>query len=256
MKRAILLLVTLLAQPAFAADEAVNKVLDCMRANIPQTLRIQEFEITAVDRSKGERTLRGRLYGKNEKGLVRAMVKIMAPPDLANAAYLVREGKDRDEMYVYLPALNRVRRITGGSADGSLFGTDLSYNDIKQVQNAFSGGPIKLEKPEGIEGRPMHVMSMVPRADAQSRYNLVRAWVDQQTCVAIKMDFYENDTARKRLSASIKALKRAANHWYLEEAEMRDLKDNTYTTLKITGVSSGDKLADRYFNASTFYVGG
>ena len=138
MKRShILLALMLIAGTARAGDAATDKVLDCMRGNIPKIMRIQEFELNAVDPAGGERLLRGRLYAQRENDLVKAMVKIKAPADLNNAAYLVREGKERDDMFIFLPALNRVRRIMGGSADSPLFGTDLSYNDIKQVQNAF-----------------------------------------------------------------------------------------------------------------------
>ena len=42
-----------------------------------------------------------------------------------------------------------VRRITGGQLDGQLWGTDLSYNDLKQLQNAFSGSQVTLEPLDG-----------------------------------------------------------------------------------------------------------
>ncbi len=48
----------LLASPAALAaapptDPATDKVLQCMRANIPPTVRIQQFELTSVDRTGG-----------------------------------------------------------------------------------------------------------------------------------------------------------------------------------------------------------
>jgi hypothetical protein len=181
------------------------------------------------------------------------MVKIKAPVDLNNAAYLVREGKERDDMFIYLPALNRVRRIMGGSADSPLFGTDLSYNDIKQVQNAFSGGPVKMEKADTIDARPVNVLAMTPSA-AQSNYSLIRAWIDQKTCVALKVEFYEGATARKRLTLPSKSLKQAGSNWYASEALMEDLRSKSHTTLKITGLSNVDKLSERYFNSTTFYT--
>ena len=54
---------------------------------------------------------------------------------MRDAAYLVREASDpgkEEEMYVYLPALQKVRRITGAMKDSSLFGTDLSYSGPKR----------------------------------------------------------------------------------------------------------------------------
>jgi len=255
MKRTKLLLALLfVAGTASANDAETDKVLECMRGNIPKVMRIQEFELNAVDPAGGSRLLRGRLFAVRDNDLMRAMVKIKAPADLNNAAYLVREGKERDDMFIFLPALNRVRRIMGGSADSPLFGTDLSYSDIKQVQNAFSGGPVKLEKPDAIEARPAYVLSMTPSAAAQSNYSLIRAWVDQKTCVALKVEFYEGATVRKRLSSSPKTLKQAGSNWYVSEALMEDLRTKSHTTLKVTGLSNVDKLSERYFNATSFYT--
>lgn len=246
------LLLVLLASPARAADDESNRILDCMRKNIPKSLRVQEFDLTSVDRTGGSRTLRGKLFAVKENDKLRAMIKIKSPPDLNGASYLVREGQDRDDMYVFVPALNKVRRISGASTDGPLFGTDFSYTDIKQMQNAAEGGTVTLEKPETLEGHAVTVLAITPKPGTPSRYSLIRNWIDQKACVPLKIDFYEGKTVRKRMLATVKAVQQSGAIWYLGEAKMSDLRDNTSTTLKITGLASDVKISDRYFTAATF----
>ncbi len=229
-----------------------------MRANVPPTLRIQEVELTATDRSKGERVLKGRLYAIRQNELVRAVLRIAEPNDLRGAAYLLKETPevDRgDEMYMYLPSVNRVRRITGASADGALLGTDFSYNDVKQLQNAFGDSAVKLEKPEVIDQHPVTVAMLTPKPGQSSRYSRIRAWVEQKSCVALKVDFYEGEVARKELTAPAASLNKADNYWYVSEATMRDLKEGTQTRLKVVGVSSGAELPSRLFDPHSFYLG-
>ena len=120
---------------------------------------------------------------------------------LASAAYLIREGKKADEMYVFLPALNRTRRIMGGAGDGPLFGTDLSYADIKQLQNAFGGSAIKVLGSQKLDGRTTTMLSALPTAESNSRYAQVNAWVDDISCLPMKVEFLEGKTIRKRLEA-------------------------------------------------------
>jgi hypothetical protein len=248
--------VLLLTTQAFAqADPATEKILQCMRGNIPPTVRIQGFELTSIDRTGGSRTLRGKLFAKREGDLARVMLQIEAPTDLAGAAYLVRETKLGDEIYLYLPATRKVRRITGPSQDGKLWGTDLSFNDVKQLQNAYSAAAPKLEAPSAIEARPMHVLSMAPAAGQTVRYNLVRAWVDQKTCVAVKVDFSDASGVRKQIAAKPASIKQSGKYWYLSELEMTDTKDATRTKLKMLELTSPEKLADRLFNPQTFYLG-
>lgn len=241
------------ASPVMAEDAA--KITECMRANIPSTLRIQTLEITAQDRSGGERTLKGKVFGTRDDGQLRTMMRIEAPSDLNGASYLVRESKKGDEMYMFLPAINKVRRITGASVDGQLWGTDVTYSDVKQMQNAFSGATTQFERADNFESKPVHVLTFVPSKADASRYNRVRAYVDKATCVALKIEFLEADVVRKEMVSSRANLKKSGTHWYLDEILIRDIKDKTQTRIKILGVTAGDKLSGRYFSPQSFYLG-
>lgn len=248
----------LLAWPTLAAD-SIEPIEACMRANIPTTLQVKEFEITATDKTGGTRSLMGRLHARMDEGRINAMMRIEAPSDMRGAAYLVREanepGKD-EEMYVYLPALQKVRRITGGMKDSSLFGTDLSYSDVKQITYAFSGKQLKLEKSDTLEGRPMWLLSMAPDPSAENRYDKVQAWIDQKSCMVLKAEFLQGGAVRKRFTSSAKFLAQSGPHWYVTDGKIEDLQEKTSTRLRVTGVLSDKDLADRLFSPRMFYVGG
>ena len=96
---------------------------------------------------------------------------------------------------------------------------------------------------------------MVPRAETQSRYNLIKSWVDSQSCVSLKTEFYTGGAVVKRMTVSPKALKQNNKHWYAEELLVQDLKQGSQTVLKITGVSSDSKLSDSLFNSNSFHIG-
>lgn len=252
---AALLPLAVAAQTGAAAAATADTVLDCMRGNIPQTLTIKDILLTASDRNGSSRTLQGRLYASREQDKLRAMIRIASPSDLAGAAYLLREREGGDEMYTYLPALAKVRRISGAAVDGSLWGTDLSYGDVKQIANAFSGSQARLEKNETLAGRATHVLSMVPGAADSARFSLLRAWVDAKTCMAIRVDFLDGEKVRKRLSVEPADLAQSGGYWYASQALMQDLKEGSQTRFKVLGITADKDLADRYFNPGTFYVG-
>lgn len=253
---ALYLLLAALASPAMA-DDSLESIEACMRANLPTSLQVKEFELVSTDKAGGERTLKGRLYGRLEKGLIYATMKVDEPADLRGAAYLVRESEEpgKEEMYVYIPALQKVRRVTGGMRDSSLFGTDLSYADIKQITYAFSGNKLTLEKTEQLEKRPAWVLSMAPDPANGSRFDLVRAWIDQKSCMVLKADFLQDKVVRKRFLSSAKYLTQSGPHWYVTEASIEDVQEKTRTQLRITGLLSDKDLADRLFNPRVFHVG-
>jgi len=244
------------------ADEGVQKVLDCMRANLPPTLRVEHIELENTDRNGGSRLLRGRLYAMRERkggneGLVRASLRIESPDYLAGASYLVRESAAgaEDEMYVFLPSVNRVRRVVGDAGYDSLLGTNFSYVDFKQLESAFGGAPAVLEAPQALEQRPAWVVSFKAQAGATSGYSAIRAWIDQQSCVAVKVDFLQGAAVRKELTVPAAALKQSGSWWYPARATMRDLHDNTSTELRVLGVDSSDELPSRLFDARLFHLG-
>ncbi len=261
MKRLALLL-TLLACPLVYAEESAEKIGACMRANFPPAMRIQAMELTVTNLAGDSRSMQGRVFVMREEsgkdqGLLRAMLKIDAPSNLKGAAYLVRETDDllRDGMFVYLPSVNRVRRITGDFAGGSLLGTDFSYYDFKQLQNVFGDLNGKLEGSDKIDDRPVHVLSFQPLPGMESPYTSVRAWIDRETCVPLRADFNEGDKVLKRLTAPAKALQQSGKYWYLSEIEMQDLAKGTRSVLRIGEVTSGGELASLYFNPNSFYLG-
>ncbi len=261
MKRLWMLVALVILTPA-RADDAAQKLTDCMRANFPPSIRIQAMELATINLAGDSRSMKGRVFVMREdegkdKGLLRTMLKIDEPSNLKGAAYLVRETDDflRDGMFVYLPSVNRVRRITGEFADGSLMGTDFSYYDFKQLQGAFGDLSGKLEGADKIEERAVQTLSFQPLPNVASPYTSVKVWVDQATCVPLRADFNEGDKVLKRLNASPKALQQSGKFWYLAEIEMQNLGKGTRSVLKLGEVTSGRELSSTYFNPQSFYLG-
>jgi outer membrane lipoprotein-sorting protein len=257
MKRILLvILVGLFTSSPALAQVTSKEVIACIRANMPAKLRAQTFELESTGRSGSSRKLQGKLYAMDEKGLLRIMLRVQDPPDVAGSAYLLREAKDeqQDHIYLFLPALNRVRRLSGGEAGQSLFGTDFSYSDFKQMQVGYADGDSVLEAPAEVEKRPAHVLVQKPKDAKESPYSLTRSWVDQKTCVILKTDFYVGEQLRKQLTSSIDALRQMGTHWYLSRMLMTDLKEGTHSTLAVELAVGEKDLSQFYFNPSTFSV--
>ena len=253
-----LCLMLLGVHPAAWGADTPESITACMKANIPEALQVREFELASTDKTGGTRTLVGKLHARLEGGKINAMMRIVAPADMRDAAYLVRESSDpakEEEMYVYIPALQKVRRITGGMRDSSLFGTDLSYSDVKQITYALSGGTLKIERVENLEARPAWVLSMASDASAGARFDKVFAWIDQKSCMVLKAEFQQGGVVRKRFTSAAKHLAQSGPHWYITQARIEDLQEKTHTELKVTGLLSDKDLADRLFNPRAFYLG-
>jgi hypothetical protein len=258
--RVLAIVAGMLAPMAAQAD--LGSVLACMQASVPDRLRIQQIEMTAVDKQGGERVLRGRLYAQREAvddghPLVRATLRIDAPDYLAGAAYLVRQNEiENDEgMYVYLPSVKRVRRVSGEFADGALLGTHFSYYEFKQMQSAFSDATAAYDGEGELDGRPVWRMRFTPQAAASARYTRVDAWIDRETCLTRQLEFRERERVRKRLTTQPDAMQNSDGHWYVGAMTMTDLVDGGHTVLRVLDVRTEQATPARYFDPERFHLG-
>ena len=252
---ALPLWVLLVAVQAAEPPSGAQAVLTCMRGNLPETLQVEQFELKSTDRAGSTRVLDGVLYAQREDGLLRSRLTLSAPLSLAGAAYLMRERADTDEMYMYLPALNRVRRITGAAADGALFGTDISYADIRQIENAFADSAASLEAPASEQGRPVSVLLLGANPHQQARYQKIRVWVDKTSCIALKTVFYGAGHAIKEMTVPADSLKQVDHRWLATRLTVRDLVTGTHTELHITGVQTSRDIPRSVFDPHTYYLG-
>lgn len=254
-------LLLLLALAPAQADPGAERVLECMRQNVPPAIRVQDFELKVTDAAGEVATLAGKLYAQREaqgpdKSFTHAMMRVDQPEHLKGASYLVRQTDDylRDGMYVYLPSVRRVRRVSGTFADGALLGTTFSYYDFKQLASAFGDLDARLEPATKIGDRPVQVLAFKTMEGAETAYSGARAWIDDKTCLPLKVEFLEKDKPRKRLTAEPGALRQVGKGWYLSESRIVDLKDNSSTVLRIVKISDGEQLPSRYFHPNTFYL--
>lgn len=254
-------LLPLLLLPGSAAQAAkvssgADKVLACMRANLPQSLRVTQVELVTRNGKVVMRTLKGRLYLQDSKDELRTTLRLSAPPQMAGAAYLFLHRKSQpSQVYLYFPATRKVRRITGTSAGTMLFGTAISYGEVSQLENAYSGGNVTLEKPTHLQGRPVQVLMIGAKAGQPGQYRKMRVWVDRATCVALKMQAYQDGKAVKKMTVPASSLKRVDGHWLATKMRLRDLSRGTQTDISISGVSGGKGISASVFNPESFYTG-
>ena len=258
MKYLALLLV--LALPGLASATPAAEVLGCARGNLPQSLRVQDIEFTTTSAEGSSSRLKARLHTRQQAGKdggVRAMLRVQSPENLTGASYLVREAANyADEgLYVWLPSVKRVRRISGEFADGALLGTDFSYNDFKQLQNVYGGLAVAREAvAEKLHQREVWLVAFKPAAGIKSTYSEVQSWVDRQSCLPLQIKYFADGKLRKQLSVPVAALKKTDSGWYPSLVEMRDLASGSSTALRVLKVEPGERGGERRFDPQRFYL--
>lgn len=234
---------------ALETDVTPESVASCMRANLPRSTAVQDVEMISRDRLGSERTISAHILWKRfDDGYSRVLVRFTAPEDISGAAFLLIETEGRADMFLYLPELRKTRRITTQTLRGSIYGTDFSYEDFERLQG-FVKGEQRRQLPDAeIGGRAVVVIEARPAPGESSPYTRVVSWIDRETCVPLRTELYERgDRLRKLLLADPERVTHEGESWVPRELEMRDLRDETLTRLRLLSFERGVKIPDRSF---------
>jgi hypothetical protein len=241
--------------PAAPVDPGVKEVQDCLRRNIPKSSSVQTVQFKSVDRIGGERTFRGKMLGaRMDDGNRRAKLCINQPAEMRGSEVLSIESNDGrpPETFLYTTELRKVKRITGEGTGGSLFGTDFTYEDMQRIQQL--NRPDRYERlPDAeVEGHPVYVLQSKPIDQSTSAYTKVISYVDKSLCVVLKSESYENgDRLRRVLTAKPDGMFEEHGIYAPTEVVMKDVRDETHTTVAVEEFEVDGDVDRRSFEQST-----
>lgn len=194
------------------------------------------FELLSASGSVRMRKLAS-LFRTDTKGDTARLARYEFPADAKGLATLLVEHRDRDnELWVYVPAVKKLRRLVADNERDSFMGTVLSHGDVLGYKTAQWAHEIVGE--ETIDGRPCwHVVSK-PASDAVKRasgYEHREAWVDQESSVTLKTSAWD-ESGRLQKTVNYRQLQPVSQQpgaWIAKEIEARDLVSGATTKIRV-----------------------
>jgi hypothetical protein len=244
------------APPAPGAGKTAEEIQACVRANQPARSARQELAFE-TERPAGKSELAAELFWqRTPNDLSQLLVRVEAPPDVRGSAFLLIERKGGNDMFSYLPELGKVRRITGHSASGSLFGTDFSYEDMQELQSVASHASAERLPDAQVEGRPVWVIGATSAPESGSAYQRVVSYVDQESCVVLEIELFAGpDRLAKKLTVPWPAVRKDGSRWVADRATLRDLEKESQTTLLVRKASYDVDIPRKFFSEAELAKG-
>ncbi len=127
--------------------------------------------------------------GKTEKRIYR----FLSPPDIKGTGILVFDHEtEADDIWVYLPALRKTRRVVSSQRNQSFMGSEFSYADLNvPVLDDYT---YKVLKEEAAGGEPCWVIDVMPKSAAiasSEGYSKKTYWVSKAKLAVRKALFYD-----------------------------------------------------------------
>ena len=146
------------------ASESPEAVLEAAFANRYEVDLISEMEIVMRGAGGGEQRRLVQAVSKRVDGRSQSIGRVLEPANLRGLTVLISELADGGrEMFVYLPALLRARRISGIQRLESFLGSDLTYDDFERQRAAdFT---VESLPDEQVAGERCAMIRAVPRSE-------------------------------------------------------------------------------------------
>jgi outer membrane lipoprotein-sorting protein len=188
-------------------------------------------------------------YGDTEK----ILMFFNSPRDVAGTGYLSFSYDDDqdDDIWLYLPAMKRVRRITGSGKNDSFMGTDFTYEDMGS--RSLGKDEFSLRGEEALEGDPCWVVEARPK-DGRDPYGRRLIWVRQDSYVLKAVDYYDRqDRLLKTLRVS--GISQIDGIWTAQKMEMTNVQDRHSTVIEMSEIRYNVPLDDSLFAVTTLERG-
>jgi hypothetical protein len=230
------------------AAEVPEVVRTCMGENTPAIGSVQTIELRARDRSGYEQVLQADTYWKRfPDKQAKILMHFYEPVDIRGARFLIIENKPQNDMYMYMPGLFKVRKITSKRISSSILGTDFSYEDYERLHGVFTDLRAEQYPDEVLNGRPVYVINSYPEGD--SGYEKIKTYIDIETCVSLKTELFEHGhRLRKTLTVDPGDIKKEGDIHVPHELLMQDLRDKTETRLLVLEFRTDVPLDDDLFD--------
>lgn len=185
--------------------------------------------------------------GKTEK----RVYKFMSPPDVKGTGVLVYDYASKDDdVWVYLPALRKTRRIVSSQKSKSFMGSEFSYADVNAPTIADYN--YKVLKEESAGGESCYVVEVLPKDDKVAKdegYSKKIYWVSKDTFAIRKGEFYdlEGKLLKELVSKNIQLLDPKKKRYRTMHMEMTNKQNGRKSVFESEKAALSTSLDDELF---------
>lgn len=222
---------------------AVNKVLDST----------SDATFTLISKTGQERVRKtlgvSKLQANGDDNM--RMTRFMAPADVkGTVSLLIEHSAADDDIWIYLPALKKVRRLVSSNKKDSFVGTDFSYGDV--IGHKATEWSYKLLREESEDGMPCYVIEATPKNDAvrdNSGYGKRVLWIRKDNFFAIKGELWDEALQPVKVfhMTELQEVDPARHKWQAMRLEAKNQQTGHQTVINFENFKVNQKVRDEFF---------
>ena len=180
----------------------------------------------------------------------RSLIRFEAPSDIRDTSYLTwswDSPEREDDMWVFLPTANIVRRISGGGKKGSFMRSDLANEDIEK--RAVADDTQTILRNEAVKDHDCWVVEYVPVDTSETGYSKRIAWIRKDINLPVRIDYYDKRGELCK-TAHHGGFKQIEGIWTSTRALITSPHKHSRTMLQLKDIKYNTGLASTFFDQS------
>jgi len=188
--------------------------------------REREFVITRLDVQDG--------------GDQKFFVSFRKPSDVRKMVYMVHKhlGKD-DDRWMYLPALDLVKRIAASDERTSFVGSDFLYEDVS------GRSPEEDHHTLAGETEEAYILKSIPKNPSSVEFSSSKIWVGKKNFLPLKAELYKGDQVYRTMTAE--KVEIIQGHPVVMKSVVENHETGGKTVLEFSNVQFDAKVEDELF---------
>jgi predicted RND superfamily exporter protein/outer membrane lipoprotein-sorting protein len=181
------------------------------------------------------------------------MITFLSPADVKGTrTWVIEHSHGNDDMWIYLPAMKKVRRLVASNKRDAYAGTDFSYGDV--LGHRPEDWDHKLIGGERLDGRDCYVIESSPvRAEVgkNSGYSKRVSWIDKESFIAVKAEAYDlgAQLSRRFFARDIQKVDPKNDKWQPMVMEADDLQSGHRTIIEFKNFRVNVGIPDSLFSS-------
>lgn len=249
MKRIFALVFLILSIPALALAMTADEIVE--RSNLAYYYAGDDgaatIKMTITDSRGRERIREMTLLRKDieDGGAQKFFVYFKEPSDVRRMVFMVwKQTEGDDDRWLYLPAIDLVKRIASSDKRSSFAGGVFTYEDVSGRRSTDDTHELIGE--EKLNNRDAYVVKNIPKDAGQVEFAHYIAHIDKETFLPLKGEYYN---AGGKLYRTIEVLETGVVDGFPTalKARAENLEKGLTTTVEFSGVRYNIGLAESVF---------
>ena len=210
-----------------------------------------QVEMKLIDKQRRTRKRSMAMLRLDEKegGNQKYFIYFFEPNDVRRMTFMVWKYPEReDDRWLFIPAVDLVRRIASSDKRSSFVGSDFTYEDISGRDLAFDTHTTLRE--ERLGERDCYVIQSIPKEAAE--YTKRISWVDKENFLPLKEEYYDvqEELFRVFTADSVDDVKAGDGKLYptVVKRTMKNVKTGHRTEVVYESISYDLGLKDKDFS--------